>query len=848
MGADGIETVPDLGAARPPSMTPETLFVEAGVAPSPEVGSIYRMRRGFRKESFIVIDRDRTHATGVWQDGVVEARLLESLRQVVVPASPAVLSHAGRLKGLLDSAAAHEHVTEPAAAEIGRRLNALLERNGDKHALGLLLDRKALGMTEEECARLPLAPWRVHYELLQDHEAGTGQRRIKASVLVADTTAPIGVRARVALAEGVELASLGPDVASLFAPASGMHSSLANAASAMGAALTATGLEQAQRLSVASKSPGWFAATSSRAAAYSILTGGSPQEGAEINVDGLSLSAIDDLIDAGASLVVTGSSGAASIDDMPGVSWSTYITARTRPDELTADAVIALRFASEAYRRYLHGDEDAAAAMPGLKLKDAMIARSIANGDEPVEEAHDPLLRELADALSAGAEGSASAALLQDSSTWGVLISKGVRAPHDGGSQSEQYADLVALHQARQALFEWDWARAQEIARDRLRGARREAVRDELLNLIACGLWLQDKPEPALAALDAALEGEYTEALLTNAAVVATELEHWSAIQRFVKVAREAPSAHQRAMAAERALLLWANDDARIWTDEEEAIPDEILAALRPLVREEIPSERYLRIMRTLAAHDSGWLAAQPAEAFGVNAGSATTRIFQGRARGIEQFVAELSKELRSGHAENWVEDERDSIVEAAVKILSEPNAEMAAAFFGLTLLNSGLPLEPRQRVPLTCFTVMSIIQSIDTDEGEPKGEFIDWVIDAKQGLTSLSEEDRLLLAPLVTLAGEELARTFARARAPQIDQVREVIVRVSAQVAGIPSWQINHEKIQEVMVPLSRFCGDTWQILHKVRPLISDGDLLRAVDGLMGMASELGARAGKLR
>ena len=49
-------------------------------------------------------------------------------------------------------------------------------------------------------------------------------------------------------------------------------------------------------------------------------------------------------------------------------------------------------------------------------------------------------------------------------------------------------------------------------------------------------------------------------------------------------------------------------------------------------------------------------------------------------------------------------------------------------------------------------------------------------------------------------------------------------------------------------MAPLSKFCSETWQVLHKVRPLISDRDLLHAIDELMGVASNLGAMAVKLR
>ena len=748
---------------------------------------------------------------------------------------------------LLPRTVADSHVTDAARVVVQEALDELLAL-GDEHAVGLLLDRKALRLTDAECRRVPVAPWRVAYELLQDHASGTNARRSNASAIVADTSAPLGVRLRVALAERIALAPLGGDTATLFTRVTGVGAELSSTAAAVGAALAHTGLESASRLTMAAQNPARFAATSSRAAAYSVLAGGASPKARSIEPDGLAPTIIDDLIDAGGTVEGGSSSVRIEVPGMPSMSLSAYVEARTRPEALSTDAVVALEFSEEAYRRYIEGDDAAAAVLVGSRLADAEIARSIRRGDIPAGEAQDPLLRELLEVIRSPGQADPSVSLLDDASTWGVLISNGVRPPAGGGAQSDRYLDLLALNHARDALFAWEWQRAQDVARDRLRGARHEAARDELLNIIACALWLQNKPEPALAALDSALEGEYTDALLTNAAVVASELEHGRAIDRFVKIAREAPSAHQRAMAAERALLLWANDDARVWASEGETLPADILAAIRPLIGERIPSERYLRILKTLAAHDSIWFAAQPPQAFATNAGSVEVRIFQARARGIEEFVAELSKALRADHADKWVIEERDSIVDTAIGILAEQSDELGAAMFGITLLKGEIPLEPRQRVPLTCLTVIAMVQHIDTDEGEPKDEFIDWILGAKRTLASLEGHDRQILEPMVSLAGDELARTFARARARQIDQARDMLVRVNAQLSGVPAWQINHEKVGELTRPLAMFCRDTWKILHKVRPLISDAHLLRSVDELMRLASDLTSRAENLR
>lgn len=864
-------------AASIPAQSPSRNLALTGIAiNSRAIGGVFRVRRGFRSEPFIVVGQTATHYKGIWPSGEAELRPHARLRDPVVPVPASIRSYGGRLWNLLRVPATN-YLTEASSSQLRKLVDSILGSSDPRYAVGVLLDRKGLSLTEAECLALPLESWRVRYELLQDHAAGTPRRRDLAAEVVRDGSAPRGLRLRIALAEGLDLGHLGPDIAALFTDAvvaERVRTDVNNTvATEIAAALEDAGSPEAARLRVAVANPSWFAASSHNAAAFAVLAGRKLPPGQKVDVDGMPASVVDDLIDAGVPVGVSDGVGAAVGHEMWDVPLSVYVTGRLRPADLTTDEVVKLKFAAEAYRRYLAGDDGAASALPDLRLKDANVARSLRRGEDPLVEPQDPMLAELVAIIRSGGEVTPSDEVLADQSTWAALVSKGVRGASAnseavasnqsagaalvtkglGGAPEiesgiERFADLAALHQARMALFEWDWARAKTVARDRLRVAKREAVRDELLNIVACATWLQGKAEPALAALDKALEGEYTDALLTNAAVIATDLEHWSAIERFVKIAREAPGPNQRAMAAERALMLWANDDARIWDDDDEGIPDEILGALRPLIGEPIPEERYLRILRTLAAHDDDWLAGQPSSAFGPHAKRAFVRIFKARANGIDAFAAALAKELKSGSTEKWVEDERDSVVTAAIKVLTEQNDDMRAAYFGMTLLQAGIPLEPMQQVPLVCFTVASITQNINPDEGEPKDEFIDWVFGAKRALSSLDSDQRALFKPLVTIAGEALARAYALARAPQISQGIDAFNKVNNQLRTVAAWQVNHDAVQRAMSPISELCRDVWSVLNKVRPLIEDRDLLKFVDDLMGAASELGNKAVKIR
>jgi hypothetical protein len=823
---------------------PVDLVIAVSKPASPQIGTAVRARRGLRSEIAIVLGVRGGDAEVVWPNGEIASLPWGRLKEVLATPTD-VMSIPGRLLRLLSSKSAEPYVTEQSRDAVQNRIEELTQLR--EHAVGLLLDRRRLSLSIDDCLALPLEPWRVRYEFLASarNEFGLSSDFAVqlAREIVADDAAPLGVRTRVAIAYSLPLSEVGPEAEVLFAygEVGVPFPVLKKAALDLSDALRAAGAVTAGRLKLAAGDPEQLAAATTAGALLNALERHAPA-GKRIKIDSTTPpSVIDDLIDRGIPLDTTATDSTNATFGDRAIPTPAYVTARTDPGTLTSEEVVALRFEAEAVRRYLAGDMSVGAALPASSAADLQELRAVITGAGTTNAATDPLVQELTAVLAAAGRIAPSEALLADESVWQVLIDAGVPGDSSGGLLGERFAGLSALKRASTALYEWRWDDARAIARDGLRLAKREEVRDELLNVMACGLWLQGETEPALAALDSALEGAYTDELLVNASVVAVELDHFTARDRLVRIAKEAPSAHQRAMAAERALILWINDDDRVWEEDDETLPAEIRDALRPLIRESLPEDRYLRILKVLASHDDDWLASQPDSAFGANSNSASIRIFKARAAGLDEFAGALAAELKPGIHAEWVVRERDSVVDAAIEVLLERNDELSAALFGLTLIDADLPMSAEQRVPLKCLTVASIVANIDPEESEPKDRFIDFIVESHGELAMLDADDQERLGKIVTIAAERLAAAYFGFRYNEFDEVIDAYNAMMDKIRSIPSRNLNRQAVREAFAPIRRFCTETWNILNRLLPFLEDKELRKAIISMMNQASAIG-------
>ncbi|WP_062381176.1 hypothetical protein [Demequina pelophila] len=804
-------------------------------------------RKGLWRRRAVVLDGGEL-ATVLWESGEVGSIPLRKMAEradAVVP-SPDVRSRAGRLTVAHRELKHRGWLTPPVDDELRKYVTWLLTQPGE--AVGLLLDASALNLTVGDFARVPIDPWRVKYEFLRG-ERDEHRARNLARQIVADTKSPAGVRATIALRYGLEAAEARSLALLADCGEPGDHplAVLQDMAHSVADTFAPVAGEVARKFRLVATKP-WLAEVGPAGrllAAHAHATSDGPTVQVEHDWP---LGMVDDLIERGVPLEVVHYAGTA--ERRAAATLATYVRARTAPEELTSDQVVSLRFHAEALRRHLAGDSSADAALAPNAVDAIRDLRTLASGGSLDDLSEDPLIRSVQVLESRGpSDAHPPTGVLVDRSLWPMLIERGIAGGTLRAAEPIQveYAELSALRRASDALFDWHWDDARAIARSGLGVARREAVRDELLNIIACSLWLQGEPESALGALNTALEGEYTDALVVNAAVVATALEHESAARHLVKLATEAPSAHQRAIAAERALMLWFNDDGKIWDDSEQAsLPAEIAGALRPLIKEDLPAERYRNILNVLANQDDAWLCRQPESSFGRNANTPAVRVYQARARGPEAFLKALGAELRGPAPEEWIARERDQVVDAAIQVLLEDAGELRAAAFGLTVIDANLPMEPHQRIALKCLTVASIAMGLD--EGEPNLRFIDFVSDSKRELNRVSSDERARLVGLVDGAGDCLARAYVVSRASQLDEISRPYTMLVSMVRSIPRYNVNWQAVSEMRDPLLEFVNDTRRLLTKLMPLADDYMVRSHLGRVLARVEEMKTELERLR
>jgi hypothetical protein len=431
--------------------------------------------------------------------------------------------------------------------------------------------------------------------------------------------------------------------------------------------------------------------------------------------------------------------------------------------------------------------------------------------------------------------------LIGDPSTWETFgAASGLSLP-TAAPRLEEFKVWLELRQSRAALYDWNWTEALERAKACLRVASDEAVRDEALNIVACAHWMMGNDEAAIQALKQALEGMYTDGLQANIGVVAAGLEPHTAAEHLGQLALTAPTLKLRVAAAMRALALWTITRERWETEEDsEELPATLRQALRALVIEPIHIDQFRQIVRLLANWDPEWLKDADSLEESPHGQSIEAELFVALAEALPKFVKVLAAALGRSDAE-WLAEERDRMVDSALASLVTDSPTMGAAFFGIEIIRAKVPLEIERRIPLTAFAVAAVADNIDPSRGEPKDEFLDMLISAKNELDSVPEDDGDRVRGPLSYAFERLAAVYGVARIEQYNQVVDAYNRIIARLSGVARWNVNRSVVRDATDPLLRFCDDTVQLMGKLLPYVEDGELRSGLEELRANAQDLG-------
>jgi hypothetical protein len=504
------------------------------------------------------------------------------------------------------------------------------------------------------------------------------------------------------------------------------------------------------------------------------------------DVESVPAPVLDDLIDAG----VLGRTVA--LDGARSDARSLHVRSRLTPQKLSDAEVRKLGHDEERLRRaFRRHDVDTLERAGESPTRDHYLALDALRAGRPQRAAVEAVLLPQRDvvadllALAAGVRDGAAPSelltdrMLTDATTWPVVVelagSTGIVPTAALRERFPAFAEWLSLIQARDFLFRGAWSEAVAAADRCLDLAEIEDVRDEALSLKACGLHYMGQDGLAVAALEQALDGAYSEGLLANMGIVAANLDPETAARYLGRLMDEAPTIAMRTAAAHRALTIWSVSDTSAWRNSDDSpLPDAFQDALRRLVAAPgLELDDFRSFARLLAIQDSEWFANVRNLAGSPHEGSLEGRFFRARAGDLHRMIEIMGESIRTGSPPPWLLHERDSLREAAVEILltnlDEPDNTFGSV--ALAMADNNVLADAYDHLLLTLLGIAGVCYHL-SDQGQEIGDrIVGLVHSARRDWQALGPEDRDRVAPFVELATRRAAINRMLARDRDISQ-----------------------------------------------------------------------------
>jgi hypothetical protein len=333
----------------------------------------------------------------------------------------------------------------------------------------------------------------------------------------------------------------------------------------------------------------------------------------------LPLSMIDDLIDNGA--VTAASVGS----DLYARTDGSYLRARVAPGALTIDDTYELQFLPEYARRlYALGDLERLTQFPAgeecaehymalLRLRNNPTTRVI-DGLRPKAVAVLEQVDAHLEGLKDGGPALPAQTILADTTLWRLLRASALKGEIELSDDDRRAAPLFAgwrdLVEMQRLCFAGEWNQVEALGLQLKDQLTDESLSDEALNMTAYAQAVLGRPDDALSLLEQALAGSYTDALVVNASIVASELGSERAATFLARIFDEAPDRSIGVEALLKGVRLWLNDDAA------DTLPAPIVQSVREALQEPLANEALQLLLQITSNHDRAWL---------VNANVATT-------------------------------------------------------------------------------------------------------------------------------------------------------------------------------------------------------------------------------
>jgi len=401
-------------------------------------------------------------------------------------------------------------------------------------------------------------------------------------------------------------------------------------------------------------------------------------------------------------------------------------------------------------------------------------------------------------------------------------------------------AALTLLAAATNSLLDWRWSDAASLARECLRVARDEEVRDEALNVLAGSLAMQGEPEKALRALQKAVEGKWNLTLQVNLAVIATTEDPSVASSQMSFIIDGASSAEEKLRAARLAIRLWRESQGdELDDDDRDAPAPQLLAAIYGvLTANDLTEEDFFDIGVFLARIDGDDAKLNAAIASSAFASSLSAKVIRARRASLSDFVDALvqtsSKDKK--HELPWIQDQVDSLVFAVNSRLADGDKDdPIATSMAFDFLENGLDCSNFPRIALRFLLEMRLPKVI-TSDAAPSGKFVTWHRDAKQAITSSKFETEQLdiLKGLEQGAGNTLGALTHRYYLDIGIKTEEAFNVVTQRTRGfINRMTVDKAAVKTICTQINRACSEAIVAYSAVIPFVSNAELKKDMSSI---------------
>ena len=395
------------------------------------------------------------------------------------------------------------------------------------------------------------------------------------------------------------------------------------------------------------------------------------------------------------------------------------------------------------------------------------------------------------------------------------------------GADAESHSYLT---RAIDSLFQWEWEKSIDAAKEVLRRTDREDLRDEALNVIAAASAMAGDNAGALAALKQAVQGEWTFELQQNLGILALGEDPELAAEQSTYWLDAANSRADRERALFFVMSMWSS----LEHEDHVELPIRMRDSFRSALSEDLSIETFALLGLFLARNDSEWIASPTNWIRSPHSATDVAALVMARAEGFESFIDFLVE--NAGNQTVEVARSREGFISELIDVMFDDEPAMWAASLAMGFIERGLPCDSLNNALLRLLAIREISIHFRTAEGEPKDEFINWLLDVDAYLTTVTEEDlrdyiRGLLATSTTL----FMLVYVAARDDELNQMADPLQTVhSMSQSWMTRRRLNKPQARSLAQSTLQWANETGRMISQFRRLpLPDDEAKESLDDI---------------